>query len=195
MYKRTYKSRRDYLAHQASKTSSPSVRDKLRRKHEATLDRFRAHFAGLPEVVPVGTPALCLGARLGEEVEVLRELGYPAIGVDLVPSPPLVVQGDFEALPFPDATFGLAYSNAVDHVYDLERFAAEIARVLVPLPQPAWVLLHLNLGGWGDFECLRIDGPEELLTFFPGFSTLFFRTFEPDAGGLNAELLLTRSVP
>ena len=78
---------------------------------------------------------VCLGARQGTEVEVLRDLGFQrAIGVDLNPGPanPLVVEGDFHQLDLPDQSVDLVYSNSLDHAFDLNLFFAEAKRVLRP---------------------------------------------------------------
>ncbi|CAH2041072.1 unnamed protein product, partial [Thlaspi arvense] len=43
--------------------------------------------------------ALCIGARVGQEVEALRRVGVSdSVGIDLVPYPPLVLQGDFSPM-------------------------------------------------------------------------------------------------
>ena len=77
---------------------------------------------------------LCLGARLGTEVRALQERGHLAIGIDLNPGQdnPYVLPGDFHDLVFADGSFAAVYTNALDHLFDLPRLAAEIQRVLAP---------------------------------------------------------------
>lgn len=81
-----------------------------------------------------GEPVLCLGARLGGEVRAFKSLGALAIGVDFEPGQDSmdVLAGDFENLAFAEATFKYAYSNVLDHLHDLRRFASEACRVLKP---------------------------------------------------------------
>ena len=55
--------------------------------------------------------AICLGARTGQEVFVLRELGLDTIGIDLVPFPPYTVKGDIHNLSFKDKEFDFVFTN------------------------------------------------------------------------------------
>lgn len=49
---------------------------------------------------------MCIGARMGQEVVAFKEIGVAdAIGIDLVPALPLVIQGDVHHHPFADSTF------------------------------------------------------------------------------------------
>jgi SAM-dependent methyltransferase len=77
---------------------------------------------------------LCLGARLGTEVRALHELGYFAVGIDLNPGPnnPYVLPGDFHRIVFADDSIDAVYTNALDHVFSLDRVVGEIRRVLRP---------------------------------------------------------------
>jgi SAM-dependent methyltransferase len=97
--------------------------------------RFYRRFRHLVRVLPRSAVVLCLGARQGTEVEVLRELGFRnAYGIDLNPGPEntLVRVGDFNRLGEADASVDLVYSNSLDHALDLDAFFAEHARVLKP---------------------------------------------------------------
>jgi SAM-dependent methyltransferase len=97
--------------------------------------RFYRRFRHLVKLVPQTAVVLCLGARQGTEVEVLRELGFRnASGIDLNPGPgnDLVRVGDFNRLEEADGSVDLVYSNCLDHALDLDAFFAEHARVLKP---------------------------------------------------------------
>lgn len=53
-----------------------------------------------------GVKALCVGARVGQEVAALQRVGVnDSVGIDLVPHPPLVIKGDFHHQPFDEETF------------------------------------------------------------------------------------------
>ena len=54
----------------------------------------------VPEIVRPGTSVLCLGARLGAEVQAFIDLGCFAVGLDLNPGEDnrFVVHGDFHKL-------------------------------------------------------------------------------------------------
>ena len=79
-------------------------------------------------------PALCLGAYRGIEVQVLRELGWNAWGIDIAPpvNSRFVVYGDFHDLQLPSSSFDLVYSNNAKHSTHPDKFIEEIRRVLSP---------------------------------------------------------------
>lgn len=77
-------------------------------------------------------PVLCLGARTGAESLGAVDAGFAeSVGIDLHPVGPTVMRGDWHALSFADGTFANAYTNSLDHCLYLERFAAQVKRVLV----------------------------------------------------------------
>lgn len=127
--KRSYASYDSYLRHQTAKFDA--IVDRLRRTEEEDfavfLDRFEI-CAPLREARSV----LCLGARLGTEVRALHRLGHFAVGIDLEPGPDnqYVLPGDFHRIVFPDGSVDAVYTNALDHVFDLEAALGEVARVL-----------------------------------------------------------------
>jgi SAM-dependent methyltransferase len=129
--RRRYASYEDYLEHQASKLDG--IEGRLRENQEAELVEFTERFRSCPALARART-VLCLGARLGTEVRALLDLGHFAVGIDLNPGPanPLVLPGDFHQLVFPDGSVDAVYSNALDHVFDLERMVGEVSRVLAP---------------------------------------------------------------
>lgn len=129
--RRIYASYQDYLDHQAAKLDT--IRERLEKKEAESLAEFRRRFescAPLREARSV----LCLGARLGTEVQALHQLGLFAVGIDLNPGPdnPRVLPGDFHRLVFPDGSVDAVYTNALDHAFELSTVMTEIARVLRP---------------------------------------------------------------
>lgn len=84
--------------------------------------------------VDIGKTALCLGARLGGEVQAFLDNGILAVGVDLNPGDnnPYVLYGDFHQLVFPDQSFDIVYTNSLDHALDLKKVISEMIRVLKP---------------------------------------------------------------
>lgn len=101
----------------------------VRREFAAAVARGTAGVAGFG-----GRTVLCLGARLGGEVRAFKSLGAVAVGIDLEPGRGNmdVVFGDFHDVPFAADSFDYAYSNVLDHIYDLRRFGREVARVVKP---------------------------------------------------------------
>ena len=143
-----------YLRHQEEKTRLASLQKRLRRTHEERLASFHAAFRSyLSALLPSKAQCLCLGARRGEEVEALQDLGYRAIGVDLVPHEGLVLQADFHHLPFSARSFDMVFTNSLDHAFSLDRLGREIARVL----QPTGVFnTHFTPGVYAQYESLDI---------------------------------------
>lgn len=86
----------------------------------------------LKDHLPEGGTVLCLGARRGGEVEGFIHAGYFAVGIDVNPGEKNrhVLHGDFHDLQFHDKSVDIVYSNSLDHVYDMEKFLAEVYRVL-----------------------------------------------------------------
>jgi SAM-dependent methyltransferase len=129
--KRQYDTYDDYVSHQSAKLDK--IEHRLHETEQEDLIEFRRRFAGCS---PLGEArsVVCLGARLGTEVQALHALGYFAVGIDLNPGEnnAYVLPGDFHALVFPDGSLDAVYTNALDHVFDLDKVLAEIGRVLHP---------------------------------------------------------------
>lgn len=125
---RKYTSYDEYLAHQAEKLGLQI--DNVKRydlEYEKIIeDRYKGKFEF------GGKSMLCLAARLGGEVRGFKNLGALGIGIDLEPGEknPYVLHGDFHDLQFADETFDFAFTNAIDHVYDIERYLVEVKRIL-----------------------------------------------------------------
>nr|KYP67591.1 hypothetical protein KK1_023935 [Cajanus cajan] len=131
-----YTSYDTYIQRQLNKTLNPKLR-----KIWTTCDWnrkipvFARFFEDLKDknLLHNASKALCIGARVGQEVEALRRIGVTdSVGMDLVPYPPLVVKGDFHNQPFRGGTFDFEFSNVFDHALYPERFVGEIERTLKP---------------------------------------------------------------
>lgn len=95
-------------------------------QHYAKVFRFAARHLKPGSV-------LCLGARTGAESIGAVDAGFAgSVGIDLHPVGPTVLQGDWHDLHFADASFPNVYTNSLDHCMYLDKFAAEVKRVLVP---------------------------------------------------------------
>jgi SAM-dependent methyltransferase len=124
---------------------------------------FYRRFCFIPNLLPKSALIVCLGARQGTEVEVLRDLGFKnALGIDLNPGPdnPLVRQGDFMALDFADHSVDMVYSNCVDHAFNLNKFFQEHARVLKPDGYALYDIAMQTKIGSGPFEALEWKSEE-----------------------------------
>ncbi|MDD5063421.1 MAG: methyltransferase domain-containing protein [Phycisphaerae bacterium] len=134
---RDYKDYQEYVNHQGQKFNEIL---KMRGGfiNEAIVayrHRFYSRFRHLSALLPKSAHILCVGARQGTEVEVLRDIGFKnAYGIDLNPGPDnkFVRIGDFMRLENADSSLDMIYSNALDHAFNLESFFREHARVIKP---------------------------------------------------------------
>lgn len=128
--------------------------------------KFSRRFKQLVGLLPRSATIVCLGARMGTEVEVLRDLGFEnASGIDLNPGPgnPWVRAGDFHHLDAPDSSVDLLYTNCVDHAFDLDAFFAEHARILKPDGYALYELPEANEDGPAPFESVTWTSDEVVL--------------------------------
>jgi SAM-dependent methyltransferase len=129
--KRAYASYDEYLSHQTAKLEG--ISDRLEETEEQDFAEFTRRFASCAALQGVRS-VLCLGARSGTEVRALHGLGHFAVGIDLNPGEKnaYVLPGDFHAIVFPDDSLDAIYTNALDHVFSLERVLGEVQRLLRP---------------------------------------------------------------
>lgn len=165
---REYSSYEEYLIHQAEKfneivkllggISNQGIR--------AYRSRFYRRFHYIQRILPKSAKILCLGARDGTEVEVLRDLGFKhAMGIDLNPGPdnPLVKKGDFMALEYADNSLDMIYSNCLDHAFDLDKFFQEHARVLRPGGFALYDVAVQGQAGGASFEAVKWESDEGVI--------------------------------
>lgn len=160
--KRRYASYGAYLDHQKSKLET--VRSRLEKNREEALENFVRRFESCEQLKP-RSRVLCLGARLGTEVEAFIRLGHFAVGIDLNPGEEnqFVVTGDFHRLVFADDSVDVVYANCLDHLFDLKAVGGEISRVL----QPGGIAITDLVNGYeegfiaGGFEAVHWARAEE----------------------------------
>ena len=99
---------------------------------EKNIDGFRRTFLRAKKHLQLG-PIMCLGARTGAESIGAVKAGFAgSVGIDLHPVGDTVLQGDWHALQFADGSFANCYTNSLDHCLYLDKFTAEVKRVLTP---------------------------------------------------------------
>jgi SAM-dependent methyltransferase len=161
---REYNSYDEYVEHQVSKLDK--VIHRLRETEAEDFAEFKERFRRC-EALREARTVLCLGARLGTEVRALHALGHFAVGLDLNPGTenPYVLPGDFHHVVFPNSSVDAVYTNALDHVFDLEKVLGEIARLL----RPNGLFVADLLGGYeegfipGGYESTHWRSAETLL--------------------------------
>jgi SAM-dependent methyltransferase len=144
----------DYINHQKEKTTNPNkIKKWLGEEWDIKLNGFKEIFSQYDGTFNKNGKCVGLGARTGQEIAALRELGYEdSIGVDLVPFDPYTIEGDFHNLPFENNSVSLVYSNAVDHVLNPKLWSQEIDRILIK-------------GGYFLLNC-QIDTPQDEYSVF-----------------------------
>ncbi|XP_074383694.1 uncharacterized protein LOC141725155 isoform X1 [Apium graveolens] len=129
-----YSSYDAYIQHQLNKTLNPKLRQIwTTRDWDRKIQVFSIFFNNFKRknLLTNSSKALCIGARVGQEVEALKRVGVTnSVGIDLVPYPPLVIKGDFHNQPFENDTFDFEFSNVFDHALYPYKFVEEIQRTL-----------------------------------------------------------------
>jgi len=151
-----------YIENQKEKTSNEELRKVLESKFKLKEGIFRNKFSKMmPQFIKEGDNALCLGARMGEEVSALRSLDCNAIGVDLVERKPYVVKCDFNYLERLNSKFDVIYSNALDHAFSYDMFFSSIKKVVKP---GTVIILDVFPGHFAKYESLKVDSENEVVT-------------------------------
>ena len=121
-----------YIEKQSEKTLDPTRRKKwLGEEWQLKIDGFKNEFSKFKDYLTSEKTCLCLGARTGQEVVALKELGVEnSIGIDIVPHDPHVIKGDIHNLDFEDETFDFIYTNIIDHSINPKKMISEVERVL-----------------------------------------------------------------
>ncbi len=127
--KKEYKSYQTYVNNQFSKLPGHI---KTITQHDEAYHQTLTKRISESDVVKPKMNVLCLGARLGGEVQAFLDKGCFAIGIDLNPgqSNKYVVTGDFHRLQYADDSVDVVFTNSLDHVFDIERLLDEVNRVL-----------------------------------------------------------------
>ena len=140
-----YSDYNQYINHQKEKTIDPKKRETwLGKEWKLKIDIFKDIFLYYKQtdILKDNMKCLCMGARTGQEVVALNELGMDAIGIDLVPQKPYVIEGDVHNICFADNTFDFVFTNIFGHSIHPLKFVNEIERVLKP---GAHALIHLGI--------------------------------------------------
>lgn len=181
------------MEHQAKKTNDPVRRKKwLGEEWEVKLNYFEASFRRYKEQFFKADfkKAIGLGARTGQEIQAFINLGYEAIGIDIVPCEPLVIKGDIHNIPFDDSSYDIVFTNIFDHSLKPEKFASEIERILRP---NGMCILHLAIDTSTDpFGVIEIEDSSAVINLFKNSRVILNQEMKEWGGGLNWELILSK---
>jgi SAM-dependent methyltransferase len=190
-----YSSYESYIQRQLNKTLNPKLRKIwTTRDWNRKIPVFAKFFSELnnKNLLQKTSKALCIGARVGQEVEALRRIGVvDSIGMDLVPYPPLVVKGDFHNQPFDNETFDFEFSNVFDHALYPQKFVAEIERTL---KLNGVCVLHVALSRRADkYSANDLYSVQPLVELFKNSVLVHVRGV--DGFGLDTEVAFRKKPP
>ncbi|CAH8253632.1 unnamed protein product [Arabidopsis lyrata] len=181
-----------YIQRQLNKTLNPRLRTIwMTRDWDRKIKVFSRFFQDLKRqgLLSNDSKCLCVGARVGQEVEALKRVGVnDSVGMDLVPYPPLVVKGDFHHQPFDDETFDFEFSNVFDHALYPEKFVGEIERTL---RHGGLCVLHVALSTRSDkYSANDLYSVEALVKLFRRSEVVHVRNV--DGFGLDTEVVFRK---
>ena len=192
-----YKSYEEYIDFQKTKTLDPARRKKwLGEEWKSKIDGFELDFRRHKRLIGAASKVLCIGARTGQEVVALKNLGVQdVVGIDIVPHEPHVVLGDMHDLQFEDESFDFVYSNVIDHSINPSKMISEIERVL---RVGGSALLQIQLGlNTDEFTEFKVSDPvHDILPLFSrSYCTQIGFIDNPSSinfAGMNFEMVLEK---
>lgn len=178
---KTYKNYEEYIHNQMEKNLNSDTIEMCKKIRKERIDEFYKIFKNILKVVNDKNYALCIGARYGEEAEAAKKIFNKVEAIDLVEYPPLVKVGDMHNLEFPNHTFDLIYTNALDHSFNPHKAIEECYRVLKP---KGILIVDIKYKDKGRYEVIRFD---DEITFKKMFSRHFKLVKEENIN--NSEVL------
>jgi len=119
-------------------------------------------------------------------------MGADAVGIDLVPFPPHVEEGDMHSLKFEDNSFDAVFTNVFDHSLHPEKLCSEIERVLKP---QGFALLQFQVNIRQDeFTEVVLNDPNlDVVTLFKKSFCLRSSFIDQNFAGMNYEIVILKS--
>ena len=181
----------DYILRQKEKTLDPKKIEKwLGEEWKTKLDGFRDLFQRNIEFIDQVQNCICLGARTGQEVVALKELGKDAIGIDLVEFSPHTIVGDIHNLSFDNCIFDLAFTNIFDHSFAPSKFISEIERVIM---SSGFIIINLQLKISGDkYSENVIYDPNGVIELFKDSKLIRSHSISNTFDGMNWEIVMQK---
>ena len=180
-----------YIEKQKEKTlDAKRIKKWLSEEWDVKLDGFLKLFERNSDYVSKATNCVCLGARTGQEVAALRELGKKAIGVDLVEFAPYTIQGDIHKLEHQNNEFDFVFTNIFDHSLYPDKFISEMERVCA---KGGYIIVNLQLHMLGDDYSENItNDPKEVIKLFHISSIAKSHKIKNQFDGMNWELVMRK---
>ena len=186
-----YKKYADYLDHQKNKTMDPSkIKLWMGEEWETKYVGFLEIFNRNKNYISNKKNAICLGARTGQEVKALIDLGINATGLDLVPFPPYTLEGDIHNINKQSNSVELVFTNIMDHSLYPKKFCLEMERIC---KSKGHIIIHLQKGIDGDlYSENMIRDPNVIIKFFKVSKVLESRFIRNSFDMMNWEIILEK---
>ena len=191
---RYYRNYEDYLTFQSEKTLNPEKRNAwLGEEWNLKVEGFKREFHKFGNFLTKDTKSLCVGARTGQEVVALKELGVEDVtGVDIVPCEPNVLKGDMHSLDFDDETFDFVYTNVINYSLDPEKMMTELERVL-KIDGVLFLQCQFNMDQSKYAEMIIENPIHDILTLTNTVFCIACQPIEKNFAGTNFEYVFKKS--
>ncbi len=186
----TYADYNDYENHQKEKTTDPErVKKWLNEEWDIKINGFKEVFQRNWKYLEGKQKAICMGARTGQEVKALLDMGINAIGIDLVPFLPYTVEGDIHALNYNDNEFDFVFTNIFDHSLHPDVFCSEMERVC---KSEGIIIIHLQLGLEDEYTEVVVYNPKKVIELFDSVVVKESRRIRNTFDVMSWELILEK---
>ena len=186
-----YDNYQKYLDHQKEKTTDPErIKKWMNEEWTIKYEGFKEIFERNKQFLIDKMNAICLGARTGQEVKVLRDIGMNAIGIDLVAFPPYTITGDIHNLEQQDSSYDFVFTNIFDHSLYPEKFCFEMERIC---ESSGIIMIHIQLGIDGDkYSENVIKNPDFIINNFKNSEICQSKSIKNSFDGMNWELIFKK---
>jgi SAM-dependent methyltransferase len=190
---RYYDEYEEYLKFQSIKTLDPAKRKKwLGEEWRLKIDGFKKEFSKLGNLLKKDFKCLCIGARTGQEVVALKEMGIEnVIGIDIVEHAPHVIKGDMHNLDFSENEFDFIYTNILDHSIYPDKLFSEVEKAL---KIGGLFYLQIQFGlDQDEYTEYVVENPfHDVVTLAKKSYCLGVNQFERNFAGMNLEYLFQK---
>ena len=158
---------------------------------EVKLDGFRKLFKRNKNFIRDKKKGICLGARTGQEVVALQEIGINSIGIDLVSFPPYTEKGDIHNLKYKKSSFDFVFTNIFDHSMYPEKFVSEMERVC---SKNGIIIINLQINNVGDdYSENVVYNPSAVENLFKNSTILISRKIKNTFDSMNHEIVIKKN--